>query len=93
MMFGSVIATVFQSAFRSEIHQNNIFFIFLKIIFDISTSKRFKNLKKYNFKQKKSIFWQIRFQPRSQTHPKIQIMIIKYPAFDFKVANLQLSLT
>jgi hypothetical protein len=35
----------------------------------------------------------MRFQPRSQTQPKIQITIIKYPAFDFKVTNLQLSLT
>jgi hypothetical protein len=40
--FENVVATVF----FLEIHQNNIFFIFKKIIFDISTSKQFKNIKK-----------------------------------------------
>jgi len=33
-------------AFHLEIYQNNIFFYFLKIIFDISVSKLFKNIKK-----------------------------------------------
>jgi len=27
-VFGSVVAVAFQSVFRSEMHQNNIFFIF-----------------------------------------------------------------
>ena len=35
---GSAVAVVFQSVFCAEIHPNNIFY-FLKIIFDISTSK------------------------------------------------------
>ena len=48
----------FQSAFHAEIHQNDIFFYFLKIIFDISTSKWFTNTKKISFKMKKIFkFW------------------------------------
>jgi hypothetical protein len=35
----SVVVVVFQSGFYSEKYQNNIFFYFLKIIFDISISK------------------------------------------------------
>jgi hypothetical protein len=35
-MFGSVVVVIFQSAFHSEKYQNNIFFYFFKIIFDIS---------------------------------------------------------
>jgi hypothetical protein len=27
-VFGSIVAVAFQSVFRSEMHQNNIFFIF-----------------------------------------------------------------
>jgi len=54
-VFGSVIAVVFQNAFRSEMHQNNLFFLFFKkFIFDISTSKRFKNKKKIILSKKKS---------------------------------------
>jgi hypothetical protein len=41
MVFESVVVVVF----HSEIHQNNIFFYFLKIIFDISVSKLFENTK------------------------------------------------
>jgi hypothetical protein len=36
---------VFQCIFYSEIYQDNIFFIFLKVIFDISALKWFKNTK------------------------------------------------
>jgi hypothetical protein len=43
-LFGNAVAVIFQSAFHSGMYQNNIFF--LKIIFDISTSKRSKNTKK-----------------------------------------------
>ena len=49
-MFGSVVVVAVQSAFRSEMHQNNIYFIiFLKFIFDIKTIQKHK---KINFKQK-----------------------------------------
>jgi hypothetical protein len=44
-MFGIMVAVAVQSAFRLEIHQNNIFFK-KKIIFEIRTLKRFKNIKK-----------------------------------------------
>jgi hypothetical protein len=37
-MFESVVAVAFQSVFYLEMYQNNIF-LFLKIIFYISTSK------------------------------------------------------
>jgi hypothetical protein len=45
-MFGSVVAGAFQITFRAKMHANDIFY-FLKIIFDISTSKRFKPYKPY----------------------------------------------
>jgi hypothetical protein len=45
-MFGSVVAVVFQITFRAEMHTND-FFYFLKIIFDISTSKQFKTYMPY----------------------------------------------
>jgi hypothetical protein len=45
-MFDSVVAVVFQITFRAEMHAND-FFHFLKIIFDISTSKRSKTYKTY----------------------------------------------
>jgi hypothetical protein len=35
-LFESVIAVAFQNVFCAKIHQNDIFFIFLKIIFEIS---------------------------------------------------------
>jgi hypothetical protein len=43
-----VVAVAFQSAFHSEMHQNNIFNIFLKILFLISAQQNdSKTLKKY----------------------------------------------
>jgi len=45
-MFGSVVAVAFQITFHVEMHVND-FFYFLKIIFDISTSKRSKTYKLY----------------------------------------------
>ena len=44
-LFESVVVVAFQSVFHSEMHQNNIFFL-KKNIFDINTSKLFKNAKK-----------------------------------------------
>jgi len=46
-VFDSVVAVAFQITFRVEIHANN-FFYFLKIIFDISTSKRSKKYKPHS---------------------------------------------
>ena len=45
-MFESMIAVVFQITFHVEIHVNDVFY-FLKIIFNISTSKQFKTYKSY----------------------------------------------
>jgi hypothetical protein len=45
------LAVAFQSVFRVEIHQNNIFY-FLKIIFEIKISKQSKTHKKINFYKK-----------------------------------------
>jgi len=54
-VFGSVVAVAFQIAFRAEIHAND-FFYFLKIIFDISISKRSKKYKPHSILAKKKIF-------------------------------------
>jgi len=48
-LFGSVVAVAFQSAFHAEMHQNDVFFYFFKIIFEISVSKRSKTYKKIHF--------------------------------------------
>jgi hypothetical protein len=45
-VLGSVVMVVFQITFCVEIHAND-FFYFLKIIFDISTSKQSKTYKPY----------------------------------------------
>jgi hypothetical protein len=51
-VFDSVVAVAFQIAFRAEIHVID-FFYFLKIIFDISTSKRSKKYKPHSILAKK----------------------------------------
>jgi hypothetical protein len=51
-VFGNVVVVAFQIAFRAEIHAND-FFYFLKIIFDISTSKRSKRYKPHSILAKK----------------------------------------
>jgi hypothetical protein len=43
-LFGIVVAIVVQNTFHLEMYQNDIFFILLKIIFKISTSKRSMNI-------------------------------------------------
>ena len=48
-MLESVVAIAFQNVFCVEMLQNNVFFYFLKIIFKISASKRFKSQKKLNY--------------------------------------------
>jgi hypothetical protein len=55
---GSVVAGVFQIAFRAEMYAM-MFFYFLKIIFDISTSKRSKKYKPHSIltKKKKIQIW------------------------------------
>jgi hypothetical protein len=51
-VFGSVVVVAFQIAFRAEIHVND-FFYFLKIIFNINTSKRYKKYKPHSILSKK----------------------------------------
>jgi hypothetical protein len=64
-VFGSVVAGAFQIAFRAEMHAND-FFYFLKIIFDISTSKRSKKYKPHSILAKKKIqIWRKRRYKRS----------------------------
>jgi hypothetical protein len=50
----SVVAGAFQIVFHAEIHAK-MFFHFLKIIFDISTSKRSKKYKPHSILAKKKI--------------------------------------
>jgi hypothetical protein len=38
-LFRSVVVVGFQSIYHLKMYQNDVFFIFLKIIFDISASK------------------------------------------------------
>jgi hypothetical protein len=49
-----MVAVAFQSFVYSEMHSNNYFFYFLKIIFDINVLKRSKN--NINFKEKNHFF-------------------------------------
>jgi len=66
-VFGSVVAGTFQITFRAKIHVNDVFY-FLKIIFDINTSKRSKTYKLYSILIKKnSKFLGTQPQPCSQT--------------------------
>jgi len=51
-VFGSVVAGAFQITFRAKIYADDVFY-FLKIIFDISTSKRSKIYKSYSILIKK----------------------------------------
>jgi len=48
-LFEIVVAVTVQSVFCLEMHQNKVFFYFLKIIFEINTSKQSKNIKKNLF--------------------------------------------
>jgi len=52
-VFGSVVVGAFQIVFRAEMHVND-FFYFLKIIFDISTSKQSKKYKPHSILTKKN---------------------------------------
>jgi hypothetical protein len=63
-----VVAVLFQNVFYLKMHQNNIFFYFLKIIFDISTSKWSENTKNISIwsKEKKLIFFKSAFETQKQ---------------------------
>ena len=70
-VFGSVVVVAFQIVFRAE-SMPIMFFHFLKIIFDISTSKRSKKYKPNSILAKKKIskFGEKQFQPHPQTGSK-----------------------
>jgi hypothetical protein len=62
-----VVVVAFQIVFRAEIHINNVF-LFLKIHFDISISKRSKKYKPHSILIKKKLkFYEKQFEPQSQT--------------------------
>ncbi|KAI9390477.1 hypothetical protein POPTR_008G185350v4 [Populus trichocarpa] len=65
-----------------------MFFHFLKIIFDISTSKRSKKYKLHSIlaKKKKNLkFGEKQVQPQNQTAPKchVDLPLSLYPSMDF----------
>jgi hypothetical protein len=51
-----VVAVAFQSAFHTEIYQNDIFFIFKKLFLRLAHQNDPKHTKKINFYQKKFNF-------------------------------------
>jgi hypothetical protein len=62
-----MVVVAFQIAFRAEIHAND-FFYFLKIIFDIRISKRFKKYKPHSILAKKNLkFNEKQVEPQSRT--------------------------
>jgi len=66
-VFDSVVSVAFQIAFCVEIHANDFFFFF-KIIFNISTSKRFKKYKPHSILAKtNSKFDKTQVETHSQT--------------------------
>jgi hypothetical protein len=72
-LFGNVVAVAFQNTFHSEMHQNNIFFYFLKLFLTSAHQNNMKTLKKnINLKQKNkknSIFFKSVFETQKQTGP------------------------
>jgi hypothetical protein len=67
-LFGRVVVVAFQSAFRVEMYQNNIFFIFLKLFLRSAHQNNTKYTKKIIFNKKNNLnFYRIRFAPRFQT--------------------------
>jgi hypothetical protein len=55
-----MVAVTFQSVFRAEMHQNNIFFIFLKLFLKSVYQNDTKHIKN-------KFFLKTRIQPRFQT--------------------------
>jgi len=78
-VFGSVVVVAFQIVFRAEIHAND-FFYFLKIIFDISTSKRSKKYKPHSILAKKKIskFDETRNAKQSLNHAPFTILDMNF---------------
>jgi len=73
-VFGSVVAGAFQIAFRVEMHAND-FFYFLKIIFDISTSKRSKKYKPHSILAKKKKKFKFGGNAGTNAVPNVPLML------------------
>jgi hypothetical protein len=90
LVFGNVVTGAFQIAFCVEIHVND-FFYFLKIIFDISTSKRFKKYKPHSIlaKKKNSNLNETQVQTQYQIFVFVLAFVvefeIKYNLFMYKI--------
>jgi hypothetical protein len=52
-LFGIVVGIIFQRVFCLEMHQNNIFFIFLNLFLTSTHQNNLETPKKFNLKQKK----------------------------------------
>jgi hypothetical protein len=81
-VFGSVVAGAFQIAFHAEMHAND-FFYFLKIIFDISTSKRSKKYKPHSILVKKKNF---KFARNAGINAVPNVLLV-YETFRFLLVN------
>jgi hypothetical protein len=93
-VFENVVVVSFQITFRVKMYQNDFFFIFLKIIFGISTSKRSKTYKKILiFCKKKLKFLRTRFAPRFQTNEDVQITIFSLYGKEIWAHNLRMKVT
>jgi len=57
-MFGSMVAVVFQSVFRAEIHQNNVFLFFKKSFVRSAHQNNSKHKKKLIFSKTKFNFFE-----------------------------------
>jgi hypothetical protein len=82
-LFGSVVAGAFQIAFRAEMYAND-FFYFLKIIFNISTSKRSKKYKPHSILTKKK--FKFRRNASTNTIPNVyELLMMAASASHFTV--------
>jgi acyl carrier protein phosphodiesterase len=73
-VFGSVVVVVFQIVFCAEIHASD-FFYFLKIIFNISISKRSKKYKPHLILKFFLKFNEMQIKTHSQTSPSTSVPI------------------
>jgi len=79
-VFGRVVVVAFQIIFRTEIHAND-FFYFLKIIFNISTSKRCKKYKPHSILAKKK---NSKFDEKTHSQIECRYCLIGYSLLEFK---------
>jgi predicted RNA-binding protein len=80
-----MVVVAFQIAFRAEIHVND-FFYFLKIIFDISTSKRSKSYKPHSILAKKKFFIRSKAGSTAEPNRLIELKKIITPRGEFDIS-------